>query len=184
MWTRNPPPPDDADADKPPSKTKLKQEMHTRQNLGEQLAELSPARLRQLDLPDVLVAAIEDYRRFNKWEALRRQMQYIGRLMRDIDPAPIAAQLDSWSQGTRANVAGFHAVEKWRDRLLADTTDATAATALAELVAEHPDANRKRIAELIARAHAERENGKPPASSRLLFKELSKTLGPKNDAAE
>ena len=150
--------------------------MHTLQDLGEKLAELAPAKLLQLGLPETLVIAINDYRRFNKWEARRRQMQYIGRLMRDIDSAPIAATLDVWSQGTRAIVASFHTVETWRDRLLADPL------ALAALIAEYPNADQPRIIGLISRTHAERDGGRPPASSRLLFRELSKLMDRKEDA--
>ena len=150
----------------------MKQEMTSLQKMGERLAELKPpSRLLQLGLPDTLVTAIIDFRRFNKWEAKRRQMQYIGRLMRDIDPAPVAAQLDAWSHSSRESVAGFHAAEKWRERLLGE------ANALEALLVEHPGADRVKFAELIGRAHAERERGKPPASSRLLFRELNKLVG-------
>ena len=158
-----------------PSKTRRKQAMHALQDLGERLAELKPEQLAQFELPEELAVAIGEYRRFTKWEAKRRQMQYIGRLMRDIDPAPIAARLDRWRSTSREVVAGFHAAESWRDRLLA-VDDAHSAQALAALVAEHPDADRARISELAAKARAERAAGKPPASARLLFRELSKLL--------
>lgn len=163
---------DAVDPDRLPSKTQLKREMTSLQEMGERLAELKPpSRLNQLGLPELLVTAINDYRRFNKWEAKRRQMQYIGRLMRDIDPAPVAAQLDAWSHSSRESVAGFHAAEKWRDRLLAETNS------LEALILEHPSADRAKLAELVGRAHAERESGKPPAASRLLFRELNKLVG-------
>ena len=91
--------------------------------------------------------------------------------MRDIDAAPIMAQLDNWSHSTRESVAGFHSAEKWRDRLLED------AAALDAFVAENPAADRAKILELIGRARSEREDGKPPASSRLLFREIAKVVG-------
>ena len=150
----------------------MKKEMTSLQDMGERLADLKPAsRLMQLGLPDVLVTAIVDYRRFNKWEAKRRQMQYIGRLMRDIDPEPVAAQLDAWTHSSRDVVAGFHAAEKWRERLL------TEPNALEALLQEHPSGDRAKLAELIGRAHAEQESGKPPASSRALFREVNKLVG-------
>ena len=155
----------------PPSKSQRKRESHSLQDLGKQLAELSPAKLKSLNLPEELFTAITEYKRFNKWEALRRQMQYIGRLMRDIDPAPIAAQIDSWSHSTRADVAAFHDVEKWRDRLLAEPA------ALEEFCAAHPSADRAKLAALINRAAVERNGGKPPASSRLLFREVGRVMG-------
>jgi ribosome-associated protein len=144
--------------------------MHGLQELGERLAELGPDKLSRLGLPENLTTALADYKRFNKWEAKRRQMQYIGRLMREIDPAPISAQLDAWTRGTRAAVAGFHAAETWRDRLLADDG------ALNALMTEHPAADHTRIIELVGRARSERAAGKPPASARLLFRELSRIL--------
>jgi ribosome-associated protein len=97
-------------------------------------------------------------------------MQYIGRLMRDVDAAPIAAQLDIWSGTSRALVAEFHAVEEWRDRLLAETG------ALDALATAFPEADRAHIALLIDRARAERAGGRPPANFRLLFRELARLL--------
>jgi ribosome-associated protein len=136
------PPDPQSEVEEGPSKTRRKQAMHALQDLGERLGELKPEQLRQFDLPEALVIAINDYRRFTKWEAKRRQMQYIGRLMRDIDPAPITALLDQSSQTSREAVAGFHAAEAWRDKLLAGDA------ALDALVAQHPEADRQRIAQL------------------------------------
>ena len=161
-------PPDENAA---PSKSQLKRESHSLQDLGKRLVELPATKLKALDLPEELFTAITDYKRFNKWEALRRQMQYIGRLMRDIDSAPIAAQLDNWSQSTQAGVAVFHDVEKWRDRLIAEPA------ALDEFCAAHPVADRAKLAALIDRARIERDSGRPPASSRLLFREVGKVMG-------
>ena len=177
VWHKDPPPIED---DGPPSKTRRKQAMHALQDLGERLAELTPEKLAQLGLPERLAIAINEYKRFTKWEAKRRQMQYIGRLMRDIDAAPISAQLDIWAGTSRAAVAGFHAVEGWRDRLLADSGGADA---LAALLVAHPGADRARIAMLIERARAERSSGRPPANFRLLFRELSKLLDAERLAA-
>ena len=169
IWHKDPPPIED---DGIPSKTQRKQEMHALQDLGERLAELPADKLARLELPERLAIAINEYRRFSKWEARRRQMQFIGRLMRDIDAAPIIAQLDIWAGTSRAAVAGFHAVEEWRDRLLA----AEGAGALDALVAAHPEADRARIALLIDRARVERAGGRPPANFRLLFRELARLI--------
>lgn len=174
IWHKDPPPLED---DGIPSKTQRKQEMHALQDLGERLADLTPDKLAQLELPERLAIAIGEYRRFTKWEAKRRQMQYIGKLMRDIDAAPITAQLDIWAGTSRAAVAGFHAVEEWRDRLLAE------AGALDALIAAHPEADRARIALLIDRARTERAAGRPPANFRLLFRELARLLDANQRAA-
>jgi len=174
VWHKDPPPQED---DGVPSKTRRKQEMHALQDLGERLAELTPERLAQLELPERLAIAVTEYRRFTKWEAKRRQMQYIGRLMRDIDAAPIAAQLEVWAGTSRAAVAGFHAAESWRNRLLAE------AGALDTFLAEHPGADRARIGQLIDRARAEHEAGRPPAGARMLFREVSRMLDAERLAA-
>jgi ribosome-associated protein len=171
---RHGPPPtlsDPAASTPPPSKTRRKLEMHARQALGERIAELPANRLDALALPEELHGAILDYRRFTKWEAKRRQMQYIGRLMREIDVAPIEQQLDACGRTTRDAVAGFHDTEAWRDRLLADDD------ALDRFCAEHPEAERRALADLVGKARAERASGRPPASARLLFRALARVLG-------
>jgi ribosome-associated protein len=156
--------------DRPLSKTRRKTQMHALQDLGQRLTELGNDRLDDLQLPDELFEAIRDYRRFTKWEAKRRQMQFIGRLMRDIDPAPIAARLDAWQHTSREEVAGFHEAEAWRDKLLANDT------ALDELAAAHRSLDRGSIAQLVARARDERAAGRPPAAARLLFRTLARAL--------
>ena len=156
--------------DRPPSKTRRKNQMHALQDLGHQLTELSNEKLGALGLPEELVEAVRDYRRFTKWEAKRRQMQFIGRLMRDIDPAPIAAQLESWQHTSRDAVAGFHEAETWRDKLLA--SDA----ALDPLLAAHRSLERKTIAELVDKARAERAAGRAPASARQLFRAIARAI--------
>jgi ribosome-associated protein len=161
-----------------PSKTRRKNDMHALQALGERLTELKPDQIRTLELPDALATAIADYRRFTKWEAKRRQLQYIGRLMRDIDAAPVAAQLDAWQRTSRVAVAGFHETEAWRDRLLNE------ADALAAFTTAHPDADRALLARLVDDARAERGAGKPPAAARRLFRELARLLDTERNAGD
>ena len=84
-----------------PSKTQRKEMMHALQNLGRELVELDPSRLASLDLPEQLAEAIALARRLTRHEAKRRQMQYVGRLMRDVDPQPLIDALARWSGGTR-----------------------------------------------------------------------------------
>lgn len=154
----------------PVSKTRRKLAMIELQDLGETLTQLSPARLAVLDLPERLVDAIAIARRLDRREGRRRQMQYVGRLMRDIDPAPIEAQLALWSNAPNAEKARIAAVERWRARLL------EAPAALDELCATAPRADRPRLAALVARAGAERVRGSPPHAYRELFRELNELL--------
>jgi ribosome-associated protein len=109
-------------------------------------------------------------------EARRRQVQYIGRLMRDVDPEPIRAKLDEWRGQSRAATAAVHAAERWRDRLLADES---ALTAFAE---QFPQNDLQRLRTLIRNARAEQAGGKPPRAYRDLFRELRGLLDARSAA--
>ena len=102
------------------SKTRRKKDMHALQALGEQLVVLTAAQLAGLELPERLLDAIEHAKRITGFEARRRQMQYIGRLMREVDAAPIAARLSQLKTAAKRENARHHEVEYWRDRLLAE----------------------------------------------------------------
>lgn len=150
----------------PPSKTRRKHAMHDLQQLGQSLVALDPRRLAEFELPERLADAIRDARAITRHEARRRQMQYIGRLMREIDPGPIAAGLARLDQLPRAEKLRFAAVEQWRDRLMTDDA------ALDEFVATHAGASRDELATLVGAARAERSSGAPPHRFRQLFRRL------------
>ncbi len=156
--------------DLPPSKTKIKQQMHDLQDIGEQLVALSKDQLKEVDLPETLRDAILEAKRITKFGAIKRQMQYIGRLMRDVDAAPIIAKLDVWGGKSHQHIAYLHRVERWRDRLLESDS------VLTELLADHPDADAQRLRTLIRNAHKEKELGKPPKSYREIFQVLREML--------
>ncbi len=160
------------DAAAPPSKTRRKHEMHALQDLGEQLVSLDPARLRTLALPERLHDAVLLARTITRHEARRRQMQFIGRLMRDVDPAPLEAALKHWRQGPAEEKARFAALERWRTRLLDD------ATGLADFVVAHPGTDRADLAELVHAARAERDKGGAPHRQRALFRAIRKAAAP------
>ena len=161
---------DDIEEELPPSKTKIKQQMHDLQDIGEQLVELGNDRLKELDLPERLYDAVRELKRINKFGAQRRQMQYIGRLMREIDAAPIIAKLEVWNGKSHQHVAWLHQVERWRERLL-ESEDA-----LTELLADHPTADAQRLRALIRNALKEKELLKPPKSYREIFQVLREIL--------
>src|SRR6185436_16804121 len=104
----------------PFSKTRRKKDSHALQDLGAALVALPADRLAEIDLPDFLRDAVMDARRIDGFEARRRQMQYIGKLMRKVDAEPIRARLEAWKSPERAQVAQFKQIEMWRERLLAD----------------------------------------------------------------
>ena len=164
------PPAADAAGAEAPSKSQRKREMHDLQALGEALVELDPRAVAKLDLPERLADAIAQARTITKHEGRRRQMQYVGRLMRDIDPEPIRAALAHSDGVDHADKAHFAAAEAWRERLLAD------AAALDEFVAKHPAGNRAELAALIEDARSERAAGRPPHRFRALFRLISRTL--------
>jgi len=145
--------------------------MDALQELGEVLLELAPARLTELDLPDRLADALDAARRITQREARRRQVQYIGRLMRGVDPVPIRTRLAQWSAAPNAEKARLHAVERWRERLLSEPD------ALDRLCVERPDTDRTRLAALLGAAHAERAQGRPPRARRELYRALNALLG-------
>ncbi len=154
----------------PLSKTRRKAQMTALQQLGERLVETDPARVAQLDLPDTLRAAIDEARRIRKHEARRRQMQYIGRLMRGVDPAPIEAWLERQARGQIVDRAVHLACERWRERLLADPGS------LEALYEAEAGVDRDRLQALIARARAEQGEGQPPRAYRELYRALRETL--------
>jgi ribosome-associated protein len=154
-----------------PSKTRRKHEMHELQALGEALVALDARRLAELDLPERLADAVLLAKDITKHEGRRRQMQFIGRLMRDVDAAPIRARLERWAEMPRAEKARFAALERWRDRLLVEDD------ALDAYLAEHPQVERKPLAAHVAAARAERSKGGPPRKFRELFRYL-KSLDP------
>jgi len=160
----------DAEAPLPLSKTKIKQQMHDLQAVGEQLVGLSPDKLAELDLPENLVDAIHDMKRISKFGAQKRQRQYIGKLMREVDAAPIIAKLEAWSGTSREHAVWLHQIERWRDRLLAGEE------ALTELLAAHPEADAQRLRTLMRNAHKEREQNKPPKSFREIFQVLREIM--------
>jgi ribosome-associated protein len=144
--------------------------MDALQALGEALVRVDPGRLADLELPERLVEAIGDAQRITQHEARRRQIQFIGRLMREVDPEPIRARLAQWTDAPNREKARLHAIERWRERLLAD------AFALDELCREYPPANRDALAALIEQAHRERMRSTSPRAYRELFRALGALL--------
>lgn len=151
-----------------PSKTQLKQAMHELQALGQKLAELDPARLATLELPDRLREAIAEWRRIRSHEARRRQMQFIGRLMREIDAEPLRRQIELWELGAHQDARELHQLEDEREELLADVA------ALDRLCARYPGLDRAHWRMLIQKAREERARDLPPRHYRSLFQELKR----------
>ncbi|OGA35912.1 MAG: hypothetical protein A3F75_06935 [Betaproteobacteria bacterium RIFCSPLOWO2_12_FULL_64_23] len=152
--------------DEPTSKTRKKKDMLALQKLGVQLVELNEQQLESMQLPEALLEAVQEAGRLTKHEARRRQMQYIGRLMREIDAAPIRDRLEQWQGQGREHTAQMHAIERWRDELVAGDP------ALVRFLHEYPGANSQQLRTLIRNARREQRAALPPRSYRELFRAL------------
>ncbi len=152
------------------SKTQRKRDSLALQELGEELTQLSSERLTELALPERLLEAVMAAKGISKFGARRRQMQYIGRLMHDVDGEAIAARLEFWKGHSRAATAHLHLLERWRARLLQDEA------ALGELAAVYPGCDMQKLRQLVRNAQREHEAGKSPRSYRALFQELRRIL--------
>ncbi len=151
----------------PPSKSQLKREMHALQQLGETLIAMTPAERSRFPLSDDLLSAIDETARIRSHEGRRRHMQYVGKLMRKEDLDAIQAQFDAIDNEREQRDHAFHRLEKWRDRLI-DEGD----PAVDLFVNDYPEADRQTLRQLVRNAQREREQSKPPASARKLFKHL------------
>jgi len=158
--------------DEIPSKTRKKQEMHQLQALGAALVALPEVSLASIALPDVLAQAITEARRITSREGKRRQLQYIGRLMRDLDPEPIRAGLDRIEGRSAAESARHRRLEQLRSRLLEDDE------ALTEFARENPAADLQVLRALIRNARREQKEGRPPRAFRELFRVLREASAP------
>ena len=146
------------------SKTKRKQEMTELQSLGAKLVDLPESQIADLPMEDRLRDAVLEAKRITSHEAKRRQMQYVGKLMRQIDPAPLRERLEAITGHSAQAAAQHRRLEAWRERLLANDE------ALTDFAAEHPDADIQALRTLIRNTRKEQKEAKPPRSYRELFR--------------
>jgi ribosome-associated protein len=158
------------------SKSQRKREMHALQSLGENLVRLPSEQLARLDLPEILHEAIMQARSISQRGALRRQLQYVGRLMRDVDADRIRDQLQSAQTGSARDVAILHRAERWRERLLAEDA------ALSEFVSAFTAIDVQRLHTLLRNARRDRAAGRPLRAYRELFRFIRDILMIDEDA--
>jgi ribosome-associated protein len=158
------------------SKTRRKKEMHELQALGVALVELPESQLAAMQLADELREAVLEAKRIKSHEGKRRQLQYIGRLMRDVDPVPLRAQLDALTGYSAQEAARHRRLEALREKLLADDE------ALTAYISEHAGADLQALRTLIRNARREQKEGRAPRAFRELFRVL-KALEPPTSAA-
>jgi len=160
----------DDETDQKPSKTQRKKEMHTLQQLGEELTHLNDSQLNALNLPEPLFDAIQEAKRISKFGAKHRQLQYIGKLMRKIDASDVLEKFNAMKQIASNQTSLLHRTERWRERLLDEKY------ALTEFVDMYPSADIQQIRLLIRNAIKEKDADKPAGNYRLLFKVLKEAM--------
>ncbi len=154
------------------SRSQKKRESTALQMKGEELAALGPAALAALDLPPDLRAAVTEWRGMKSHEAKRRQMQYIGRLMRELDdPEGLLAALTALQFPARQEAARLNRLEEARKELLAEDENARRA-ALARILGQWPALDEARLRHMVEAALAERTKNRPPKVYRELFRYL------------
>ncbi|WP_313953399.1 ribosome biogenesis factor YjgA [Accumulibacter sp.] len=151
----------------PPSKTQRKRAMEALQELGKELVDLPVDRMKRVELPEDLREAVRAAQRMSRHdEARRRQLQYIGRVMRDVDPEPIRRSLAVVRGDSVDETAKLHRIERLRTALLADEKK------LYEIAENFPSVDRQHLRSLRRAALLEQEQGKAPRSYRAIFQLL------------
>lgn len=162
-----------------PSKSELKRQMEELQKLGAQLVAEPRDRVKRVPMPDEVRDAILMCQTITNHEGRRRQMQYVGKMMRTLSEEEVAViqrTIDSWKGASKAETAALHALERRREKLLTDDK------ALTELLSEHPDLDVQHLRTLIRNARKEQAENKPPKAYRELF-QILKELGKKDKNA-
>lgn len=149
------------------SKSQLKREMHALQDLGDKIVKLKQGDFITIPLEGDLQEAILTARRIKSREGLRRQMQYIGKLLRTTDITAIEQAFNEIENGRKQAAARFHYLEKLRDTVLEEGLNS-----IEKIVAEFPTTDRQHLRQLILQANKEKSNNKPPAAARKIFKYL------------
>jgi ribosome-associated protein len=165
-----------------PSKSELKRQSNELQKLGEQLVEAPRDRVKRVPMPEDVLEAILMCQTITNHEGRRRQMQFVGKKMRTLNEEEVAViqrTIDSWKGSSKAETAALHAIERRRDKLLADDK------ALTDLLSEHPELDVQQLRTLIRNARKEQAENKPPKAYREIFqilKDLAKKQAPAADA--
>ena len=167
---------DDDDFDRP-SKSQLKRDMTALQKLGEDLLALPESRWEPLALPEILYDALRHAKKITNFEGKRRQMQYIGKLMRKIDPEPIREAVAAFKLGHASDSLRLHQSERWRELLLADDA------ALQQFIDGHVDVDIQQLRNLVRAARKDAAN-EPEKRSGRAYRELFQFIKASEVAAE
>ncbi len=149
-----------------PSKTKQKEAMHELRDLGAELVELSVGQLKRINLPENIFEVVRECQKITAHGARRRQIQYLGKLMRSVDDEPIRAGLAMLRGESSAETARMHRLERFRTRLLEDEA------VIGEIAALWPAVDQQQMRQLRRNALKEKEANKPPKNFRAIFQIL------------
>ena len=152
------------------SKSEIKRDAEALKKLGEKLVDLTKAKLDKIPLEDALLEAVNLAQRLQK-EARRRQLQYIGKLLRGMDVEPIQAALEKLENKHQKQQAMLHKLELLRDALVAKGDDA-----LTDFLMDYPQADRQHLRNLIRTASKEKEQNKPAKAYREIFQYLKEIV--------
>lgn len=130
-----------------PSKSALKRESHELQALGKQLLEMPDNRLDDIGMPERLREALDAYKKTKSFEGKRRQLQFIGKVMREVDSEPLREAVAQFQMGHARNALALHQAERWRTELLSDDKDVVTRWAQ-----EFPDADLQQLRALVRSA--------------------------------
>jgi ribosome-associated protein len=164
-----------------PSKSQLKREMTALQKLGAELIAEPKERVMRVPMPEDVRDAILECQKIKDHEGRRRQLQYVGKKMRSLEEHELAAiqkVIDSWKGASKAETAAMHALERRREKLLADDN------ALTELVSRYPELDAQHLRALIRNARKEQAENKPPKAYREIFQVLKQLQSPAAAPAE
>jgi len=163
-----------------PSKSQLKREMTALQKLGEDLVEQPKDRVKRVPMPEDVREAILECQQIKNHEGRRRQLQYVGKKMRSLteeEVAIIQKTIDSWRGASKSETAAMHALERRREKLLANDA------ALTEILADYPSIDVQQLRTLIRNARKEQAEQKPPKAYREIFQILKQAQQLKNGEA-
>jgi ribosome-associated protein len=163
-----------------PSKSELKRQVNALQDLGAALIAEPRDRVKRVPMPEDVRDAILECQLITNHEGRRRQLQYVGKKMRTLDEAEIAAiqrAIDSWKGLSKADTNAMHALERRREKLLADDK------VLTTLLSENPELDGQHLRTLIRNARKEQAENKPPKAYREIFQILKQIEAKKNQPA-
>lgn len=163
-----------------PSKSQLKREMTALQELGEELVAQPKDRVMRVPMPEDVREVILECQKIKDHEGRRRQMQFVGKKMRSLEEDEVAAirkMIDSWKGASKAETAAMHALERMREKLLADDK------ALTGLKEQYPEADVQQLRTLIRNARKEQAENKPPKAYREIFQILKQLQAPSANSA-